>query len=424
MALLDVLIIGNGGREHAIAVGLNNSKSIDNIHVAPGNVGTHKIGVNHDIDISKSENITNLASKLNVDLVIIGPEMPLVNGIADELNKININCFGPISKWANLEGSKKYAKELMKSLNIPTAEYVLISEVSNNHEILEYFNPPWVIKRDVLAGGKGVKVTSDKITAISSINDAILSDGCVLVENFLKGEEASILVMMDESDYVCLPASQDHKRLLDNDEGPNTGGMGAYAPAPIVTPSILQRVEEEIIEPMHHFLRNQENPYRGCLYVGLMIDDDGAPNVVEFNVRFGDPETQVTIPLISSDLGELFYSVSSGKLSDHKIKFHKLSSATVVLASKNYPDSPIIGDLIYGYDVVIDEGEINAFIHYSGTAKNEQGLYISSGGRVLSATGVAPTLRDAVEASYQIINNITLSGSHFRSDIASRAFRR
>jgi phosphoribosylamine--glycine ligase len=424
MALLDVLIIGNGGREHAIAVGLNNSKSIGNIHVAPGNVGTYEIGVNHDIDISKSENITNLASKLNVDLVIIGPEMPLVNGIADELNKININCFGPISKWANLEGSKKYAKELMKSLNIPTADYVLISEVSNNHEILEYFNPPWVIKRDVLAGGKGVKVTSDKITAISSINDAILSDGYVLVENFLMGEEASILVMMDESDYVCLPASQDHKRLLDNDEGPNTGGMGAYAPAPIVTPSILQRVEEEIIEPMHHFLRNQDNPYRGCLYVGLMIDDDGAPNVVEFNVRFGDPETQVTIPLISSDLGELFYSVSSGKLSDYKIKFHKLHSATVVLASKNYPDSPIIGDLIYGYDVVIDEGEINAFIHYSGTAKNEQGLYISSGGRVLSATGIAPTLRDAVEASYQIINNITLSGSHFRSDIASKAFRR
>jgi len=240
----------------------------------------------------------------------------------------------------------------------------------------------------------------------------------------MEGEEASILVIMDESDYVCLPPSQDHKRLKDNDEGPNTGGMGAYAPAPVVTSSILRRVEEEIVQPMHSYLKNQEFPYRGCLYVGIMIDTDGAPRVVEFNVRFGDPETQVTIPLISSDIGELFFSAATGNLSKVDVNFHSYSSATVVLASNNYPSRPIIGDIISGNNVSIEEGEIRAFVHYAGTAINADGDYVSSGGRVLSATGIAPTLKEAVEASYQIINNIQLKDSQHRSDIAFRAFER
>ncbi|MFQ3344100.1 MAG: phosphoribosylamine--glycine ligase [Candidatus Poseidoniales archaeon] len=424
MALLDVLIIGNGGREHALALGLNDSNYVNNIHIAPGNVGTSEIGTNHNINILESLNITKLASDLSVDLVVIGPEMPLVNGIADDLKKLNIPCFGPVSIWANLEGSKRYAKELMQSLHIPTADYVTITEVSDNHEILHHFTPPWVIKRDVLAGGKGVTVTTDKNIALSSINEAIKMDGYVLVEEFLEGEEASILVMMDESNFVCLPPSQDHKRLSDGDKGPNTGGMGAYAPAPIVTPSILQRAQEEIIEPMHHYLRNQDSPYRGCLYVGLMIDPNGAPKVVEFNVRLGDPETQVTIPLIASDLGELLFSVATGNLSDLEVMFHNLCSATVVLASHNYPINPTVGDLISGNDVAIEEGETHAFIHYAGTTKDVDGNYLSSGGRVLAATGIAPTLREAVEASYQIINNINLKGSQFRSDIAFKAFRK
>ncbi len=424
MVPINVLIIGNGGREHALARGLNESSMVENIHIAPGNIGTAKIGTNHDIDISKSKNIIKLATKLNIDLAVIGPENPLVDGVADDLKIINIPCFGPVSKLARLEGSKKYAKELMKSLGVPTADYAVITKIAKNHETLDIFNPPWVIKRDVLAGGKGVTVTTDKKVASSVINDAIETDGYVLVEKFLEGEEASILVMMDESDYVCLPPSQDHKRLLDGDKGPNTGGMGAYAPAPMVSPSILQRVENEIIIPMHHFLRNQKIPYRGCLYVGIMIDSNGAPSVVEFNVRFGDPETQVTIPLVSSDVGEMLYSVASGNLSKIDVNFHNLHSATVVLASENYPYNPVIGRLLSGDDVAIEEGEITAFINYAGASQNKQGNCVSSGGRVLSATGVAPSLKDAVEASYQIMNNISLKGSQFRSDIAFKAFRR
>jgi len=421
---MDILIIGSGGREHALALGLYGSQSVNEIHIAPGNVGTSEVGTNHSVDISNMESLTRLASNLDVDLVIIGPEMPLVEGIADILQNIGIPCFGPVSLWAKLEGSKKYAKELMFSLNIPTADYTEISEISDHHKILDAYSSPWVIKRDVLAGGKGVTVTSDRKIAIECINNAINSDGYVLVEEFLEGEEASILVMMDESGYVCLPPSQDHKRLEDSDEGPNTGGMGAYAPAPVATPSILMRVEEEIIRPMHQYLRNQDLPYRGCLYVGIMIDSNGAPSVVEFNVRFGDPETQVTIPLISSDVGELFFSVAHGKLSEINVNFHNFSSATVVLASNNYPYEPIIGDVILGHEVNIEEGETRAFIHYAGTSQNTNGEYVSAGGRVLSATGIAPTLREAVEAAYQVMSNIHLKGSQYRSDIAFRAFQR
>ena len=421
---MDILIIGSGGREHALAIGLSESDSVNNLHVAPGNVGTSKIAQNHDIDILKIQEIKSLASELAVDLVVIGPEGPLVEGVADHLIASGIPCFGPTLKWANLEGSKKFAKEIMEEIGIPTANYEQLSEISENYEILNNFNPPWVIKRDVLAGGKGVTVTESKKIAVSAINNAIESDGCVLVEEFLEGEEASILVIMDESDYICLPPSQDHKRLKDGDEGPNTGGMGAYAPAPVVTPSILRRVEEEIVQPMHSYLKNQIFPYRGCLYVGIMIDNDGAPRVVEFNVRFGDPETQVTVPLISSDIGELFFSTATGNLSNVNINFHDYSTATVVLASKNYPSKPVIGDIISGNDVSIEEGEIRAFIHYAGTKINDQGNYVSAGGRVLSATGVAPTLNEAVEAAYQVINNIELKDSQHRSDIGFRAFER
>ena len=423
-AFMDILIIGSGGREHALAIGFSESESVNNIHVAPGNVGTSKIAQNHDVDILQIQEIHSLASELGVDLVVIGPEGPLVEGVADNLIASGIPCFGPTLRWANLEGSKKFAKEIMEELGIPTANYEELSEISENYDILNKFDPPWVIKRDVLASGKGVTVTHSKKIAVSAIDNAIESDGRVLVEEYLEGEEASILVIMDESDYICLPPSQDHKRLKDSDEGPNTGGMGAYAPAPVVTSSILRRVEEEIVQPIHSFLKNQTNPYRGCLYVGIMIDNEGAPRVVEFNVRFGDPETQVTVPLISSDIGELFFSAATGNLSNANVNFHDFSSATVVLASKNYPSKPVIGDKISGNDVFIEEGEIRAFIHYAGTKINDQGNYVSSGGRVLSATGIAPTLNEAVEAAYQIINNIELKDSQHRSDIGFRAFER
>ena len=417
---MEVLIVGSGGREHALALSLSESGSVNHVHSCPGNAGTAISGTNHNVDSMDIEGIINLAKKLNIDLVVVGPEAPLVAGLSDRLLEEEIPCFGPNSIGAKLEGSKLYAKKIMQSVKVPTAGLILIENIDRINESLDNYSPPWVVKRDVLAGGKGVVVTSDRNEAFNALCNGIELDGKVLLEEFLFGEEASVLVVMDESGYVCLPASQDHKRLLDGDNGPNTGGMGAYAPAPVYTPAVEQRTISEIIEPMHHFLRNQDVPYRGCLYVGLMIDENGAPFVVEFNVRFGDPETQVTLPLISSDLGELLMSCANGKISECDYSISSYSSATIVLSSEGYPSNSITGRVINGTEIRIEEGEISAFVHYAGTVISDDGTLVSNGGRVLAATGIAPNLGTAVEAAYEVIENIELEGSYFRKDIAHK----
>ena len=413
---MEVLIVGSGGREHALALSLSESGSVNHVHSCPGNAGTAISGTNHNVDSMDIEGIINLAKKLDIDLVVVGPEAPLVAGLSDRLLEEEIPCFGPNSIGAKLEGSKLYAKKIMQSVKVPTAGLILIENIDRINESLDNYSPPWVVKRDVLAGGKGVVVTSDRNEAFNALCNGIELDGKVLLEEFLFGEEASVLVVMDESGYVCLPASQDHKRLLDGDNG----GMGAYAPAPIYTPAVEQRTISEIIEPMHHFLRNQDVPYRGCLYVGLMIDENGAPFVVEFNVRFGDPETQVTLPLISSDLGELLMSCANGKISECDYSISSYSSATIVLSSEGYPSNSITGRVINGTDIRIEEGEISAFVHYAGTVISDDGTLVSNGGRVLAATGIAPNLGTAVEAAYEVIENIELEGSYFRKDIAHK----
>ena len=417
---MKIAILGSGGREHALSLSLSACESVNHVHSCPGNAGTAISGTNHKVDSMDIEGIINLAKLLKIDLVVVGPEAPLVAGLSDRLSEEGIPCFGPNSKGANLEGSKLYAKEIMQSMKVPTAGLILIENLNRINESLDTYSPPWVVKRDVLAGGKGVIVTTDRDEAYNALRDGIEMDGKVLLEEFLHGEEASVLVVMDESGYVCLPASQDHKRLLDGDNGPNTGGMGAYAPAPVYTPAVEQRTISEIIEPMHHFLRNQEVPYRGCLYVGLMIDENGAPFVVEFNVRFGDPETQVTLPLISSDLGELLFSCANGKISEYDFTTFSYSSATVVLSSEGYPNSSITGRDIQGSEIKIEEGEISAFVHFAGAVISNDGKLISNGGRVLAATGIAPDLVTAVEAAYEVIENIKLEGSYFRKDIGHR----
>ena len=417
---MEVLVVGSGGREHALALSLSECDSVNHVHTCPGNAGTAISGTNHKVDSMDIEGIVNLAKVLEIDLVVVGPEAPLVAGLSDRLSEEGIPCFGPDSRGARLEGSKLYAKEIMQSMKVPTAGLILIENIDRINESLDTYSPPWVVKRDVLAGGKGVVVTTDRNEAYNALSDGIVLDGKVLLEEFLNGEEASVLVVMDESGYVCLPASQDHKRLLDGDNGPNTGGMGAYAPAPVYTPAVEQRTISEIIEPMHHFLRNQDVPYRGCLYVGLMIDENGAPFVVEFNVRFGDPETQVTLPLISSDLGELLISCANGKISEYDFTTFPYSSATIVLSSEGYPFNSITGRVIQGSEITIEEGEISALVHYAGAVISNDGKLISNGGRVLAATGIAPDLVTAVEAAYEVIENIKLEGSYFRKDIAHR----
>ena len=424
MTGMEVLVVGGGGREHALALGLSQSNSVSAVHCTPGNAGTSMVGTNHGVSVNDIEGIVHLANELGVSLVVVGPEAPLVAGLSDRLRQESIPSFGPHSGGALLEGSKIHAKTIMESLGVPTGRFEKIDEIESIEGRLDSFDPPWVIKRDVLAGGKGVVVTSSRQEAHEALRIGIESDGFVLMEEHLSGEEASVLVIMDESGYVMLPASQDHKRVGNNDVGPNTGGMGAYAPAPVATPSVLARAREEIVEPMHHHLRNSETPYRGCLYVGLMIDEEGAPSVVEFNVRLGDPEAQVTIPLFQSDLGLVLLAVAEGNLAEIEVEFKQLHAATVVLASEGYPGNVSSGRVIEGWDAEIDEGQVLGFAHLAGVMTGESGKLISKGGRVLSATGIAPSLSEALAASYQIIEGITLEGSHYREDIGFRAFPR
>ncbi len=421
MVPMTVLVIGSGGREHALCIGLANSPSVEAVHCSPGNAGTSMVATNHEVSTSDIEGMVALALEVAADLVVVGPEAPLVNGLADSLREADVACFGPHSSGARLEASKLHAKEIMRSLGVPTGSHLVIDDISSISSALDSFEAPWVVKRDVLAAGKGVTVTSDREVAEKALSEGIELDDFVLLEEHLFGEEASVLVVMDESGYICLPASQDHKRVGDGDTGPNTGGMGAYAPAPVVSDSVMHRVTSEIVEPMHHHLRNQETPYRGCLYVGLMIDKDGSPGVIEFNVRFGDPETQVTLPLISSDLGRLLLACAEGRVADEECEFHNLSAATVVLASEGYPASSSTGRIISGSEIRIEEGMTSAFVHYAGTVLGDDGQLVSSGGRVLSATGLAPSLSDSVVAAYELMDCIELDGSHFRSDIAYRA---
>jgi len=424
MTGMGVLIVGGGGREHALAIGLSQSDSVTSVHASPGNAGTSMVGMNHEVSSTDIGGLVDLAVKLGVGLVVVGPEAPLVEGLAERLRDASIPCFGPHSGGAKLEGSKLHAKRVMKSLGIPTGDFEVVDDLGEVESSLDLFEPPWVVKRDILAGGKGVTVTSMREVAEVALREAVESDGFVLLEEHLSGEEASVLVMMDESGYVLLPASQDHKRVSDGDSGPNTGGMGAYAPAPVATPAVLRRVTEEIVEPMHHHLRNEDMPYRGCLYVGLMIDHDGSPNVVEFNVRLGDPEAQVTIPLIASDLGLALLAAAEGSLAETEVGFHDLNAATVVLASEGYPSTPATGRPISGWEACIEEGQVSGFVHLAGAITGIDGKLLSSGGRVLSATGIAPTLGEAIESSYQIIDGIELDGSHYRSDIGYRALSR
>ena len=415
MAGMSVLVVGGGGREHALCLGLARSPSVDEIHCAPGNAGTAEIATNHTF--SDVSDLIHLAFQLQVDFVVAGPEAPLCEGLADQLAKMDIPCFGPVAALARLEGSKLHAKQVMKQNGVPTADFHVLEKDSDIDAALDDFSGnPWVVKRDVLAGGKGVVVTEDRTEAKQFIEESIKSDGQVLLEAFLPGEEASMLVVMDGSGYVCLPASQDHKREFEGDKGRNTGGMGAYAPAPVYTDEVKAKTIERIVEPMLKDLSSRRVPYRGVLYVGLMIDEHGDPYVVEFNVRFGDPECQITIPLIASDLGEMLSASSRDKLASCEVQFHEKHTMTVVLAAENYPGSVEKGRSISN----VPDSSPDSWVNHAGT-KVENGQLLSNGGRVLSCTGLGDSLQDAADKAYALIEQIDLSGSHYRRDIGHRA---
>lgn len=421
-------LIGSGGREHALAYKLVDSEKLEKLFILSGNPGTAKLGENIQIDINDNTAILNFCQQQRIDLVVIGPEKPLVNGLSDILRSSSIKVFGPSSNAARIESEKSYAKMLMKKYGIPTADYL---EFNSNQfpdaiDYLKSISYPKVIKADGLAAGKGVIICNTFGEAKQALHDIFeekifgKSGDKVVIEEFLVGEEASIFAITDGERFITLPSAQDHKRIGDNDTGKNTGGMGSYSPAPIVTDKILNRVEEKIISPILQGLLNEGNPFIGCLYCGLMITDSG-PKVVEFNCRFGDPETQSVVPLLEGDFLELLYSSASGLLNPKAVKYNGGSSVCVIAASKGYPDECKIGYKITGIENISDPDIV---VFHSGT-KLEGSKLLTNGGRVIGVTSIISKndISAAREKAYQALKKIHFEDIYFRNDIAARAIK-
>jgi len=424
---MNVLVIGSGGREHALSLTILQSNQLDNLFCIPGNPGTESVAVNVVIPINNKENIALFCKEKAIEFIVVGPEQPLVEGLADYLISEGFIVFGPSAGAARIESSKAFAKKIMIDANVPTADYAEFS-YKNIEVAIQYLNKvsfPIVIKADGLAAGKGVIICENKTLAEAAINEIFnnkvfgSAGDKIIIEEFLIGEEASIFAVTDGDNFICLPAAQDHKRIGDNDTGKNTGGMGAYAPAPIVTNEILKLVEEKIIKPTLNQLKKTGNKFVGCLYAGLMITKDG-PKVIEFNCRFGDPETQAVLPLLNGDFLELLYSAANGKLNKEAVKYSGGTSVCIVAASKGYPDEYKKGFEIIG----LDNPDEDVIIYQAGTRK-ENSKILTNGGRVLGVTSVINKfdLRLAQQKAYEAIKKIHFDGIYFRNDIAEKAFK-
>ena len=408
---MKVLLVGSGGREHALAKALTQDPSLSELHCAPGNPGIAQLATLHPLDIDSPESIAALAIALDVDLVVIGPEAPLVNGAADAIRKAGIACFGPSKAAAQLEGSKDFAKSVMRDAGVPTAKFVTCENQSEIERALDLFGAPYVVKHDGLAAGKGVVVTSDRVTALHHA----LKSPRVVIEEFLDGPEVSLFGISDGETVIPLQPAQDFKRVFDNDEGPNTGGMGAYSPLPWAPDDIMEDTLKQVLNPTIQEMAARGTPFIGLLYAGLSLTTHGI-KVIEFNARFGDPETQVILPRLKTPLAQLLFAAATGALNNFgALEWRDESAVSVVLASKGYPESPIIGDEITGI-----EERSDTEVFHAGT-KIVDGKLRASGGRVLSVTGLGSDLTEARNRAYQSISQITLSGSFYRSDIALNA---
>jgi len=421
---MNILLIGGGGREHSIAEALSKSSKINELHCIPGNAGIEKIASCHNYDISNQQEILNFCENNNIDIVFIGPEIPLVEGLADYLNRNSFFTFGPNQKAAKLEGSKSFTKDICKKYNIPTATYETFSNAKDALVYIDNHSIPLVIKVDGLAAGKGVIIAETRDHAINSVNEIFSgkfgnAGDEIVIEEFLDGEEASYFIISDGESFIPLTSAQDHKRIGDGDIGLNTGGMGAYSPAPIMNKELEEKTINKIIKPTIKAMNDYGSPYIGILYAGLMIKDN-EPKLIEYNVRFGDPECQVIIPRLENDLVELLVNVKEKNLDNYTLKWKENFAITVVLAAKGYPESYETGDEIKGLDVIDNIDDVEIF--HAGT-KNKNNKIVTSGGRVLNINGYGKNLVDAKEKAYSLVKKINWSGCYYRKDIGWRALK-
>lgn len=418
-----VLLLGGGGREHAIAWKLSQSEKLDKLFIAPGNPGTGNHGENVSIDNGNHDDILRFVRDREINLVIVGPEQPLVDGIADFLKSHNIPVFGPDKAAARLEGSKEFAKKFMSRYSIPTAAFNVFDS-SSLEEAMRYImhenRYPVVLKADGLAGGKGVFICENERNAREKLNEIKTGEllpkaaSTLVIEEFMTGEEASVFVITDGNNSKIIHHAQDHKRIGDGDTGPNTGGMGAYSPATILSDSMMERIQKEIIDPTISGMRKEGSPYTGILYVGLMMTEEG-PKVVEYNCRFGDPECQVILPPLENDLLELINSTVNGELESVKIQTKNVFLNCVVMASKGYPLEYETGKEITGLETI----DKDCIVFQAGTKKENDHL-LTDGGRVLTVVGRGNTLQEAIDHSYKNVDKINFSNVYYRKDIGKK----
>jgi len=423
---MDILIIGSGGREYSIGYALSKDENVDKIYFAPGNGATDELGEN--IDIKDFKELANFAKDKEIDLTIVGPEDPLVNGIVDIFKEEGLTIFGPSKAAAQLEGSKVFMKNALKKYGIPTAKYIETSSLDEGVDFINKMSEPIVVKADGLCAGKGVIIAKSKEEAINAASDMLSGKSFgdagkkIIVEEFLDGYELSIFAVCDGKDYVVLPAAQDHKRLLDGDEGPNTGGMGAYVPTPLANDELYQKVEDRVIKPTLKGLEDDGMPFTGVLFIGIMVVNN-EPYVLEYNVRFGDPECEELMVLFESPVSDMFYKAATGNLKDIDIKFKDKFAVGVVLASKNYPYGSSEPAEIIIDEIVHQDLKNNSYIAYAGVSKDEDGKLLATGGRVLVCVGIGDSIKEARDRAYMLVGQVHFVGKKCRMDIAYQALK-
>ncbi|HTY13881.1 MAG TPA: phosphoribosylamine--glycine ligase [Candidatus Omnitrophota bacterium] len=423
---MNILVIGSGGREHALCWKLAQSPLASRIFCAPGNGGTSQVADNVDIAAEDITGLRDFANHNKIDLTVVGPEAPLVAGIVDEFEANGLKVFGPRRGAAMIEGSKIFSKKLMKKYNIPTAEFETFTDEESADKYIKRTGAPLVVKADGLAAGKGVIVCQTEAEAKHAVARMLKekefgdAGNEIIIEECLEGEEVSILCFTDGKTIVPMASAQDHKRVNDHDQGPNTGGMGAYSPAPVATPELIEQVRREVLLPTISGMEAEGRPYRGILYVGLMLTKNG-PKVLEYNARFGDPETQCILPRLKTDLLEIMLKIVDGKLAEMKIEWDKRPAVCVVMAAGGYPGAYKKGIEISGLE---NARELDDVIVFHAGTKEKDGKIVTAGGRVLGVVGIGDTVRHAIDRSYLAVKAIEFEGAHYRKDIGHRALKR